>query len=112
MAPTPVSRPAAEANLGTVERIGTAMLGAALLVPALARPSLGRIALAAGGLALLQRGLGGHCPLYAALGVSTAPRSEPRREAECDAVACASKDSFPASDPPSWTPVEGSVARR
>ena len=57
--------------------------------------------------ALLQRGLTGHCAAYQRLGFSTALRLEP----DFDTVSRASDDSFPASDPPSWTPVVGPAAR-
>ena len=46
------------------------------------------------------------------LGLDTA--GEPRQARNAvgeDRVVCASEDSFPASDPPSWTPVAGTAAR-
>jgi uncharacterized membrane protein len=102
-----IGRQAAAMNVGTFERIGSTLMGTALISRALGRPSLGRLVMAIGGAALLQRGLTGHCAAYQRLGVSTALREEP----EPDAVDCASEDSFPASDPPSWTPVVGPAAR-
>jgi len=103
-------------DLGTGERVGALLGGTALIVRALSRPSLGRIAAAVGGAVLLQWGLTGHCSLYRRRveRASTPPaqRDRPtRRIASDDPVVSASEDSFPASDPPSWTPVVGSVAR-
>src|SRR5438105_12558473 len=95
-----IGRQPAAMNIGTFERIGSTLMGTALVFRALGRPSFGRLVMAVGGAALLQRGLTGHCTAYQRLGVSTALREK----LPLDAVDSASDDSFPASDPPSWTP--------
>ena len=107
MAGNTIDHQATAMNVGTFERIGSTLMGMALISRALGRPSLGRLALAIGGAALLQRGLTGHCAAYQRLGFSTTLREEP----DFDTVSRASDDSFPASDPPSWTPVVGLAAR-
>lgn len=98
-------------NVSTAERVVSGLVGAGLIAPVLTRPSGGRILLAAAGAAVLQRALTGHCNLYQALGVTTAGDTEPAQP-PLDPVTEASEESFPASDPPSWTPVKGSVAAR
>jgi hypothetical protein len=99
------------ANVGTAERIGSSIAGAALIARAFARPSLARFVVAIGGWMLLQRGMTGHCSLYQALGIGD-PSREPDRAPGRDRVTEASEDSFPASDPPAWTPVAGTLAAR
>jgi uncharacterized membrane protein len=90
-------------NLGDGERIASVLGGTALLLYGLARrPSLSSALLAAAGGLLLQRGLAGHCPLYRALGLSTlGAQDDP---SVIDEIEQAAHDSFPASDPPSWSP--------
>ena len=102
-----------DVNIGSAERIGSAVAGTFLVAHALLKPSIGRLIGAVAGAALLQRGVTGHCAMYRALGVDTADQSAARDRAIIDdPVQEASEESFPASDPPSWTPVSGAAGRR
>jgi uncharacterized membrane protein len=96
---------AAGGNLGEGERLASTLGGALLLFYGLARrPSLMSAVLAAAGGLLLQRGVTGHCLIYRALGFGTHPAAAADRADREDEVARAVEDSFPASDPPSWSP--------
>ena len=103
------STPAAMRNIADNERIASGLGGALLLGYGLARPSLLSTLLAVGGALLLERGLTGSCAIYRAIGVNTREDERPRygkrgAHSIVDEIERAAEGSFPASDPPSWTP--------
>ena len=90
-------------NVEPLERWASVIGGVALLGVALRRAPVTAALFAVGGTLLLRRGLTGHCDVYRVLGrwSGDAAAVPPRAP---DPVATTSEDSFPASDPPSWTP--------
>jgi uncharacterized membrane protein len=65
-----------ERNVGTVERWASVVVGSALTVWGLRARDAAGIALAALGGAIAWRGASGRCPVYGALGVSTAGEAD------------------------------------
>jgi uncharacterized membrane protein len=95
-------------NVSDWERAASGLGGAMLLAYGFARrPSMASIVMAIGGVMLLERGATGHCSLYRALGLNSRAamaQDQHRDGSDDDEIERASEESFPASDPPSWTP--------
>ena len=66
-------------NVGSVERVASALGGAALIALGLSQRRRTGWLTAVMGSALVARGIGGNCKLYEALGLSTAPELESPR---------------------------------
>jgi len=69
-------------NVGETERMFSAAGGALLVGFGLGQGSLMGVGLALAGGALLYRGIGGHCALYASMGINTADAPRPGTRTE------------------------------
>jgi len=69
--------PSSKVNVGDMERLLSFLGGAVLSIYGLSRRSLPGLGLAAAGGPLLYRGVTGHCGMYQALGINTAPKLAP-----------------------------------
>jgi hypothetical protein len=86
-------------------RIGAAIIGTALVFPALTLPLTVACLVALGNLALKESRADNRVPELPS-GGEPQERVRPASLSESE-----SEDSFPASDPPSWTPVTGTGTR-
>lgn len=94
----------ANGDFPLIGRVGAVLVGAAIISPILTVP-----AVLAFGAILVSAGLVRAEARPAERQPKTAPARPDRSRSQ--AVLSASEDSFPASDPPSWTPVTGTGTR-
>jgi uncharacterized membrane protein len=94
-----------EQTIGESERWMSVILGGMLVLSSLRRrdAAAGALFAVAGG-ALIYRGISGREDLIDSVRTAVAGREAPRTEEAPDAVEEAALESFPASDPPSFTP--------
>ena len=90
-------------NVAEDERLLSLIVGPALILIGLRPRGWLGVLLALVGAELVYRGATGHCHVYEALDIDRSPGARSRNGRGVDIVHEASQESFPASDPPSWT---------